>query len=67
MEKKYKREYRELRPETIEKLKTNASLKRPKSATHKLHISQGLKQYWSGVKSKNDEYTMTDLINGKEV
>ena len=67
MEKKYKREYRELRPETIEKLKNNASLKRAKSEEHKQHISQGLKKYWSGVPSRDDVYTMTDLINGKEV
>ncbi len=66
MEKKYKREYRELRPETIEKLKNNASLKRAKSEVHKQHISQGLKKYWTGVPSKDDEYTMTDFINGKE-
>ena len=62
MEKKYKREYRELRPETIEKLKNNPSLHRAKSETHKQHISQGLKKYWNGVPSKNDDITMMDLI-----
>ena len=67
MEKKYKREYRELRPETKEKLRNNPSLKRPRTDAWKQNISLGLKKYWSGVVSKNDVYTMTDLINGKEV
>lgn len=67
MEKKYKREYRELRPETKEKLKNNPSLKRPRTDSWKQNISNGLKRYWSSVPSKYDEYTMTDLINGKEV
>lgn len=65
-EKKYKREYRELRPETKEKLRNNPSLKRPKTDAHKQHISQGLKKYWSGVPSQYDEYTMDDYLNGKE-
>lgn len=66
MEKQYKRQYRELRPETKEKLRNNPSLKRPKSDEHKQHISQALKKYWSGVKSRDDEYTMRDYLDGKE-
>lgn len=62
MKKKYKRKYRELRSETIEKLKNNPSLHRAKSEIHKQHISQGLKKYWESVPSKHDDFTMMDLI-----
>lgn len=66
VQKQYKREYRELKPETKEKLRNNPSLKRPKTDAHKQHISQGLKKYWSGVPSQSDEYTMDDYLKGKE-
>ena len=52
MEKEYKRQYREQTPETKQKI--SAALKgRQKSSTHKDNISQGLKDYWKLVPSKN--------------
>lgn len=50
----YKRKYRER--DEITKMKISNSLRnRTKSAEHCKAISQGLKTYWEGVPSKNNE------------
>lgn len=52
MDKVYKREFREC-PDEVKK-KISASLRgRTKSQSHKKNISQGLKDYWRDVPSKN--------------
>lgn len=51
MEKQYKRQYRELDDETKAKI-SQANKNRPKSADHKLHISQSLTKYWDNVPHK---------------
>lgn len=54
MEKKFKRQYRER--DTATKMKISNALKnRTKSASHCQAISQGLKNYWETVPSKNNE------------
>lgn len=48
---KYKRQFRELSDETKAKI-ANSSRNKPKSAEHKLHISQGMEKYWQTVPNK---------------
>lgn len=63
MEKKYKREYRDFPESGKEKLRNNPSLHRPKSAQHKMRISQGLKKFWNTLEYKpKPPTTMMDLI-----
>ena len=60
----FKRKFRER--DEVTKLKISNSLRnRAKSAEHCQAISQGLKNYWEGVPSKNNEEGKT-LNNGKE-
>ncbi len=58
-----KRVYRELSDETKAKI-SNSSKGKPKSASHKIHISQAMYDYWKTVphKPKNKQTTMNDLI-----
>lgn len=52
VDKNYKRQYRELDDETKQKI--SQSLRgRSKSYSHAQNISQGLKNYWQNVPSKN--------------
>ncbi len=44
----YKRQYRELDDETKRKI-SNSSKNKPKSAEHKMHISQAMTEYWRTV------------------
>ena len=44
----YKRQYRELSDETKEKISA-ANRNRPKSETHRQHISQSMKKYWEQI------------------
>lgn len=54
MEKEYKRQYREQTPET--KAKISASMKgRKRSSIECQNISNGLKDYWKSVPSKDDD------------
>ena len=62
VEKKHKRQYRELN-ETTKKKISAATEGKPKSKTHKRNISIALKKYWSSVPSKNDEVVATDAKN----
>lgn len=61
----YKRQYRELSDEHKEKISL-ATANRPKSAEHRLHISQAMKDYWQTVPHRPDaesgHTTMKDLI-----
>lgn len=50
----YKRQFRELSDETRQKI-SMANKNRPKSETHKQHISQAMKDYWSRIPSRNTE------------
>ena len=54
MEKKFKRQYRERDTETKMKI-SNALKNRTKSVSHCQSISQGLKNYWKTVISKNNQ------------
>ena len=45
---KYKREFRELSDETKLKISRSSSNK-PKTDSHKQHISQAMKRYWKSV------------------
>ena len=48
----YKRQYRDLPDEVKQKISASTKGK-AKSYDHKLHISQGMKKYWSGVPYKD--------------
>lgn len=62
MEKEKKRQYRECPDEVKQRI--SATLRgRSKSDSHKQHISQGLKDYWKGVPSRETtNYTSTGRI-----
>lgn len=49
----HKREWRELSDEQRKKI-SQATSNKPKSATHRLHISQAMKDYWRGVPHRPD-------------
>ena len=51
MENKNKREFRELSDEHKSRI-ANANKNKPKSAEHRMHISQSMEKYWSTVPSK---------------
>ena len=61
--KHYKRQWRELGDEHKQKIRQSAEGK-PKSAEHREHISQGLRDYWTTVPHKpgNDTITMDDYL-----
>ena len=62
----YKRQYRDLPDEVKQKI--SASTKgRAKTYDHKLHISQGMKKYWSGVewKDQSNENNETNNCNNE--
>ena len=63
MVKKFKRQFRERDEVTKQKI-SNALRNRKKSATHCQAISDGLKNYWEGVPSINNEGKT--LSDGKE-
>jgi hypothetical protein len=64
MQKNFKRQYRER--DTATKMKISNALKnRTKSASHCQAISQGLKNYWETVPSKNNEDVKPLNNNGK--
>lgn len=54
MIKNYKRQFRERDEVTKQKI-SNSLRNRTKSASHCQAISNGLKAYWEGVPSKNNE------------
>lgn len=58
-----KRMYRELDDETKAKI-SNATKGRPKSQSHRIHISQSMYDYWKTIphKPKDEPTTMDDLI-----
>lgn len=49
----YKRKYREMDDSTKQKISQKMKGK-PKSFSHKQHISQGMKDYWREVPSRNN-------------
>ena len=51
--KEYKRQYREMDDSTKQKISQKMKGK-PKSFSHKQHISQGMKDYWDTVPSRNN-------------
>ena len=64
MENKYKRKYRELDDEVKVKI-SQANKNKPKSAEHKMHISQSMEKYWQGVPYRADvegKTTIEDLV-----
>ena len=50
----YKRQYRELDDDTKQKI-SNSCRNKPKSEQHKLHISQGMQEYWRTVPHRVNE------------
>jgi len=58
-----KRQYRQLNDETKAKISSSCKGK-PKSASHRIHISQAMYDYWKTIphKPKNEPTTMNDLI-----
>lgn len=61
--KNYKRQWRELSDETKERI-SQSTKNKPKSAVHKEHISQSLRDYWRGVPHKpgNEDITMDEFL-----
>ena len=57
-----KRIYRELDAETKQKISVSSKGK-AKTSSHKEHISQAMKRYWSTVPSKPKTTTMDDYFN----
>lgn len=57
-----KRIYRELDAETRQKISVSSKGK-AKTSSHKEHISQAMKRYWSTVPSKPKPTTMDDYFN----
>ena len=49
----YKRQFRELSDETKQKI-SNSSKGKSKSAMHRQHLSQSLKNYWDTVPSRGN-------------
>ena len=67
----YKRKWRELSDEHKHHI-SKSSTGKPKSAEHREHISQGLRDYWAGVPHKPrqegitmDEFFGINTQNGK--
>lgn len=56
----YKKECRDLPDEVKQKISA-ATKGKAKSYNHKLHISQGMKKYWSGVPSRNQSQQNNDV------
>lgn len=56
-----KRQYRELSDATKQKI-SKATTRKPKSESHKEHISQAMKRYWAGIPNKPQHTTMADLL-----
>ena len=57
-----KRIYRELDAETKQKISVSSKGK-AKTSSHKEHISQAMKRYWSSVPSKPKPTSMDDYFN----
>lgn len=60
----YKRQFRELDDSTKQKI-SKASKGKTKSMSHREHLSQALKKYWSGVKSKHQGLSMQEYLQGE--
>ncbi len=65
----YKRQYRDLPDEVKQKISASTKGK-AKSYDHRMHISQGMKKYWSGVQYKdqsNDNNDENDINYARKV
>lgn len=60
----YKRQYRELDDATKKKLSAAATGK-SKTAAHREHISQSMKNYWQGVPHRPSGITLDDIMCAK--
>ena len=58
MNKTYKRQYRELSPEIKAKMSA-AQKNKKKSASHRLHLSQAMSQYWANIPHRPDSGNVT--------
>ena len=56
-----KRQYRELSDITKQNIR-KATIGKSKSESHKAHISQSMKRYWSSIPHKPQQTTMNDLL-----
>ena len=56
----YKRQYRDLPDEVKQKISASTKGK-SKTYDHKLHISQGMKKYWSSVPNKPQSHENNDV------
>lgn len=57
----YKRKYREL-DDDVKKRISQSCKNLKKSALHKQRLSQSLKNYWGGVKSRDEHLTMDEYF-----
>ena len=57
----YKRKYREL-DDDVKKRISQSCKNLKKSALHKQRLSQSLKNYWEGVKSRDEHLTMDEYF-----
>ncbi len=57
---KYKRQYRELDDDTKKKI-SDSHKKKTKSEEHKMHISQGMTDYWKTVPHRPSENNGVNL------
>ena len=60
----YKRKYRELDDDVKKRISQSCKNKK-KSFSHREHLSQALKNYWSGVKSKHQDLSMQEYLQGE--
>lgn len=65
MDNTYKRQYRELSDETKKKIHA-ASVGRRKTALHRQHISQAMREYWKGVPNRPQTTTINNLTDKRE-
>lgn len=61
MNTKFKRQYRELSDDTKRRIQASSKGK-PKSALHRQHIAQAMREYWKGVPNKAEHTTMYDVL-----
>ena len=57
----YKRKYREL-DDDVKKRISQSCKNLKKCSLHKQRLSQSLKKYWSGVRSRKDDLTMDEYF-----
>lgn len=60
----YKRQYRQLSDDTKKKIQASSTGKQ-KTAMHRQHISQAMREYWKNVPNKLQATTKDNLIGAR--